>query len=111
MELPSLDELNNKIKAQQPKKITALERSDSGRAMRYGVDLLSGVAVGFVAGFYLDRWLETKPIFMLIGIILGMGAGFLNVFRANQRYIAELEADEEKVHFVKEKLDNQTKKQ
>lgn len=45
-----------------------------------GLHMVSGVAVGTVLGWLLDRWLETWPwltgIFMVVGIV----AGFKNVY-------------------------------
>ena len=32
-------------------------------------------------GFNLDRWLHTKPVFLLLFLVLGMAAGILNVWR------------------------------
>jgi ATP synthase protein I len=38
--------------------------------------LFSGVALGVVAGVFIDRWLDSSPVATLIGSLLGMGAGF-----------------------------------
>jgi ATP synthase protein I len=35
-------------------------------------------------GWLLDGWLGTKPLFMIVLMILGMGAGILNVVRASK---------------------------
>jgi F0F1-type ATP synthase assembly protein I len=39
--------------------------------------LVAGVAVGGVLGYFLDGWLHTKPILMLVLGGLGFFAGFL----------------------------------
>ena len=52
-----------------------------GRAMRVSSDLLAGVFVGCLLGLGLDRWLETQPLFLLIGLALGFAAGLRNMMR------------------------------
>ena len=45
-----------------------------------GITLTMNVAVGFFVGMYLDRWLNTSFIFLLMGILLGMISGFRMVY-------------------------------
>ena len=52
-----------------------------GLAFRVGVELISAVAVGTAIGWGLDNWLETRPWFMLIFIVIGGAAGIINVYR------------------------------
>ena len=42
-----------------------------GLAFRVGVELISAVAVGTAIGWGLDYWLDTRPWFMLVFIIVG----------------------------------------
>lgn len=86
--LPSLESLQGKIDSARSH--TGIEKqgessADSskgiGDAMRIGIELVSGVAVGGVAGFFLDRWLHTLPLFFIIGFFLGAAAGFRNMIR------------------------------
>ncbi|MDH5509635.1 MAG: AtpZ/AtpI family protein [Nitrospinota bacterium] len=46
-----------------------------------GLQIVISVLIGFGMGLWIDRWLGTKPWFMLLFILLGVGAGFLNVYR------------------------------
>ena len=46
-----------------------------------GVELISAVAVGTAIGWGLDHWLETRPWFMLVFIVIGGAAGIINVYR------------------------------
>ncbi|MES9997202.1 AtpZ/AtpI family protein [Desulfovibrio aminophilus] len=50
-----------------------------------GLHLVSGTFVGFAIGWLLDRWLGTGPWLLLIFLILGIVAGFMNVYRDAQR--------------------------
>ena len=56
-------------------------RSGLGFAMRLGVELVSALIVGVAIGYFLDRWLGTKPWLMLLFFVLGAAAGFINVYR------------------------------
>ncbi|HLB53597.1 MAG TPA: AtpZ/AtpI family protein [Gemmatimonadales bacterium] len=61
-----------------------------GKGYKYlamGLRFAGGIVVFFFAGFLLDRWLGTTPLFLLIGTLAGAGLGFLSVYR-------ELMADE-----------------
>jgi ATP synthase protein I len=52
-----------------------------GYALRLGVELVAGVAVGGFIGWALDRWLGTAPFLMVVFLALGAAAGILNVIR------------------------------
>ena len=49
--------------------------------LNIATDLVSGVRVGLVGGFYLDKWLDTKPLFIIICLCLGIAAGFRMIWR------------------------------
>lgn len=53
-----------------------------GVAMRISTELVLGVFIGAGIGWYLDKWLGTIPLFLIIFFILGFAAGLRNVFRA-----------------------------
>ncbi len=60
--------------------------------MRIGIELVSALAVSGGIGWYLDRWLETKPWLMLAMLVLGSAAGLMNAYRAAMKANAQLEA-------------------
>lgn len=60
------------------------ESSSAGLGFRMGIELMVGVVVGLGLGWLIDGWLDTKPLFMIVLMILGMGAGILNVVRASK---------------------------
>jgi F0F1-type ATP synthase assembly protein I len=45
-----------------------------------GVRLGVSVAVGLGGGLLLDNWLDTTPIFTLIGMVLGIGAAMATIW-------------------------------
>ena len=50
-----------------------------------GMAMAFAIAIGALAGYYADRWLGTAPLFLLIGIGLGIGAAFRNLFVLTKR--------------------------
>ena len=46
-----------------------------------GTMLSSMVISGFLLGYWVDAWLETQPIFMLILGAMGVVGGFLKVYK------------------------------
>jgi ATP synthase protein I len=57
------------------------EGSAAGLAMRAVTELLVGLAVCMVGGYFLDRWLGTAPWIMIGLMPLGLAAGVMNVMR------------------------------
>ena len=58
-----------------------------GALSTVGFSFVLAVLIGTLAGYYLDRWLgfEKYPVFFLIGFVMGLVAGVLNVFRASKK--------------------------
>jgi ATP synthase protein I len=52
--------------------------------LRAGAELITSIAAGGLIGYGLDQWLETKPIFLIIMLLLGIATGFVNVWRTTQ---------------------------
>lgn len=51
------------------------------QALSLSSEFIGAVAVGFAIGYGLDYFLGTKPWGMIIFLLLGLGAGMLNVMR------------------------------
>jgi len=67
-----------------------------GLASIMGIHLVSGVVVGMGMGYYLDKFLGTKPWLAILFLVLGIIAGYKNMFREMQRIQKkEAEADAE----------------
>ena len=56
-------------------------QSGKGMALRIGTEIVVAVAVGGGIGFLIDTWLDTKPWFLIVFLLLGNAAGLWNVFR------------------------------
>ncbi len=47
-----------------------------------GLTMVLSTVIGLAGGYFADQWLGTKPWLMLIGLGLGVAAGFVNLFRS-----------------------------
>ena len=46
-----------------------------------GTELAAAVLIGAWGGRAIDGWLGTAPWFLIIGFVLGVAAGFMNIYR------------------------------
>lgn len=87
------DELGKKIRearekqaqpetAAKPAGSQGQRSSGTAQALRAGTDLVAALVVGGFLGYWIDRWLGTKPWGMIILFFLGFAAGFLNIYRS-----------------------------
>ncbi|MGH7311023.1 MAG: AtpZ/AtpI family protein [Candidatus Rokuibacteriota bacterium] len=53
-----------------------------GELASIGVALVLATVIGLGAGYYADRWLGTSPWLTLVGLGLGIVAGFVTLFRS-----------------------------
>ncbi len=60
-----------------------------GQALKLGIELVAGVAVGGFIGWALDRFLGTAPFLMVVFLGLGAAAGIMSVVRTARRMQAE----------------------
>jgi ATP synthase protein I len=49
-----------------------------------GVTLVLSTVIGLAGGYYADRWLGTAPWLTMIGLGVGILAGFVNLFRSTK---------------------------
>lgn len=52
-----------------------------------GVDMAVCVVAGVYLGKYIDGLLATKPWFMMLGLLLGLGVGVYSVYRIVRGYL------------------------
>jgi ATP synthase protein I len=52
-----------------------------GALSAVGFAFVLAVVMGFLAGYGLDRWLNTSPLFTILFFFFGVAAGVLNVIR------------------------------
>ncbi|MBI1214255.1 MAG: hypothetical protein GC185_00385 [Alphaproteobacteria bacterium] len=56
---------------------------DSGLAMaaRAATDMVASIIVGAFLGYWLDKWLDTSPLFMIVFLFFGFASGFFAIYR------------------------------
>ena len=72
--------------------------NDLGRTGAYlalfseiGIVLFTTTILGVLAGYWVDGQLGTLPIFVVVGLLVGFGAGALAVYRLVTRFLAKFE--------------------
>ena len=51
----------------------------SGPAMGASYTLIGAILILGTLGYFIDKWRETSPIFLLIGLLLGIIIGFYEI--------------------------------
>ena len=51
------------------------------RLVGLGMEFAVTVVLGLAVGYYLDRWLGTKPWLLMVGVVLGGVLGFYGFLR------------------------------
>lgn len=67
-----------------------------------GLHLVSGPLVGFAMGYGLDYWLDIHPWGKLVMLFIGIGAGFLNVYRDTQILLNKMNRQDAKAKEARE---------
>jgi ATP synthase protein I len=83
--MSEFDDLKKKIELTKTKYSQNTPESNPniiGLAFRIGTELVAAVFVATFIGYYLDKWLGTKPIFIIILFMVGVAAGIFNVVRS-----------------------------
>ena len=56
------------------------------RASAIGMALVLAIFIGAFIGYLLDNWFGTNYFFKIVGLILGIIAGFRNVYIMGKKY-------------------------
>ncbi len=59
--------------------------SDYSKGYKLASEFVAGVLVGGLIGFGLDKLFSTLPLFLIVFLLLGFGAGILNMSRSANR--------------------------
>lgn len=51
-----------------------------GRYLGYGLAWAVSVALFLALGWLVDGWLGTMPLFTILGVLIGAGAGMINLY-------------------------------
>lgn len=86
---PSLEDVEARLAAHRAGQAQEREKRESRRragaaqsvGFKIATELVASLAVGAGLGFVMDRWLDTKPLFMIVMLLLGFAAALMNVYR------------------------------
>jgi ATP synthase protein I len=53
-----------------------------GELSSIGIAMVLSTVIGLAGGYYADRWLGTTPWLTLVGLLFGIAAGFVGLFRS-----------------------------
>jgi len=67
------------------KQATGDVESPPQNALQVGLEIVSGLGVGGFIGFFLDKTLETKPLFFIVLMFLGFAGGCVNAIRKSKQ--------------------------
>jgi F0F1-type ATP synthase assembly protein I len=56
-----------------------------------GIVLLVTTLVGTLAGYWLDKQIGTIPVFVLVGLLVGMSIGARHAYRLITRFLARID--------------------
>lgn len=65
-----------------------------GLLPQVGMTMVLSVLLSTMAGGYLDKWFQTDPWGMLVGVVIGVLAGFLGSYRLLMRGLVNGKAEE-----------------
>ena len=83
--MSEFDDLKSKIeliKKKYKKNKIQKKNNSIGSAFKISTELVAAVFVAIFIGWYIDKWLGTKPIFLIILLLVGIVAGIFNVVRS-----------------------------
>lgn len=96
---PSLEELDERLARarglRNQDEARASRTGTIGQALRLATEMASALAVGGVLGWFLDKWLGTRPWMLLLFLVFGLAAGTLNAYRTATRVRDAAESDGE----------------
>jgi ATP synthase protein I len=76
-----IDRLKAEHKPREARRATDMPASGMGVAFALSAHMIAGLAGGAAIGYFLDKWLDTSPWFLVAFFFLGSAAGMLNVYR------------------------------
>jgi F0F1-type ATP synthase assembly protein I len=87
---PDLSDLQSRIATAREREQVATRPDPQKRAMasgygiaiRLAIEMVAALGVSVFLGIWIDRELGVAPLFLIILLIMGMGAAFINVYKA-----------------------------
>jgi F0F1-type ATP synthase assembly protein I len=68
--------------------VTARSQPSAWELLTLGTSLAACVVAGVVLGWLVDRAIGTLPVFLLVGLALGIAAGIMITYRRIRPYLS-----------------------
>ena len=88
------NDLTDKQRKEQERRERAKQLGSVILVSQLGLTMVGSILLGLLIGFYLDKWLNTKPVFIIIFILLGVVGGGYQAYRQIMETIKTDEKDE-----------------
>lgn len=86
-----LEDLKDKIKSarERPSEDRRQSRAESESnnlrvGLTAGTEFIASIGTGAFVGWLLDNWLGTNPWLLIVFMLLGIAAGFMNLYKTTQ---------------------------
>lgn len=80
------DELKERIEKLKSETIEKpINKNDGLTAEKVMAEIIAGLIFGFVCGWYIDGYFNTKPLFLLILIFLGLAGSIYNIYKETEK--------------------------
>lgn len=76
-------EIQKKIDRFKQKKTATKEPKSSSNAFNIAIEIVAGMIVGLIMGIFFDNLFDSKPIFLIICMVLAMIATFRSIWKKN----------------------------
>ena len=63
-----------------------IKYKQDGELLTMGIMFPVCIAIGYGLGGLFDNWLGSETLFKILGILFGISAAFLNLFRVAKRF-------------------------
>ncbi len=80
MENRKFEEIDNKIREIQSKKGLAKKTTINSTGLNVAIELVAGTIAGVIIGLLFDNLFDSKPIFLIICLILSIIATFRTIW-------------------------------
>ncbi len=48
--------------------------------IRVGTEIVASTVIALTIGYFLDQWLHTRPLFLIVFAVFGLVAGLINLY-------------------------------
>lgn len=78
-----LQERIKKLKSETIEKHHKPKKESNGEKVL--AEMIAGLLFGFITGWFIDGYFDTKPLFLLIMIFLGLAGSIYNIYKDTEK--------------------------